>query len=75
MIYGFSWFLVFSFLALWSLAAWAAHAAALWTVSNAGTLLGCALLMLLGAGWHLLAALWRRRSGVSSSHSVRKAAA
>lgn len=137
MIYAFSWFLILSLLALWSLAAWAVHAAALWTVSNAGTLtgaasgaeglrlpewlalwmppeiaqpmasvlsglapvidsllqaapalassltpaawvvwaLGSALLVLLGAGWHLLVALWRRRGGSASPQPVRKAAA
>jgi hypothetical protein len=43
MIYALSWFVVFSLLALWSLAAWVVHAAAVWTVSNAGALTGTAL--------------------------------
>ncbi len=38
MFYALSWFTVFSLLALWSLAAWALHAVAVWTVSNAGAL-------------------------------------
>jgi hypothetical protein len=40
MFYAFSWFVVFSLLALWSLAAWAFHSIAAWTVSNAGVLAG-----------------------------------
>ncbi len=40
MFYALSWFAVFSLLALWSLAAWAFHAIAAWTVSNAGVLAG-----------------------------------
>jgi hypothetical protein len=129
MLYALSWFVIFSLLALWSLAAWAANAVAAWTVSNAGALtdaasgatsgiqglrlpewlapwmppeiaqamtsllsglapvvesllqsapalaggltiaawviwgLGSALLVLLGAGLHLLIAIWRRRGG------------
>jgi len=43
MFYALSWFVIFSLLALWSLGAWAVHAAAVWTVSNAGTLTGAAL--------------------------------
>ena len=42
MFYALSWVLIFSLLALWSLAAWAVHAVALWAVSNAGTLTGAA---------------------------------
>jgi len=42
MFYALSWFLIFSLLALWSLAAWAVNAVAVWTVSNAGTLTGAA---------------------------------
>ncbi len=38
MFYALSWLVVFSLLALWSLAAWAVHAVAVWAVSNAGTL-------------------------------------
>ena len=125
MFYALSGFVVFSLLALWSLAAWALHAVAVWTVSNAGALTGVAsgastvslpgwlapwvppevaqwasqlmagfapfvdsllqtapalaggltvatwviwgigsvLLVLMGAGLHLLIALWRRRGG------------
>ncbi len=125
MLYALSWFFVFSLFALWSLAAWAVHAVAVWTVSNAGALtgvasdveglrlpewlvpwvppeiaqamtsllsgfapvvesllqtapalasgltmatwviwgLGSALLLLLGAGLHLLVAMWLRRGG------------
>lgn len=125
MFYLLSWFAVASLLALWSLATWALHAVAVWSVSNAGALSGAAsgvgsialpdwlapwvptelvqamtqmvaglgplvdsllqaapalasgltvatwviwgigsvLLVLLGAGLHLLVALWRRRSG------------
>lgn len=127
MFYALSWFFVLSLLALWSLAAWAFHAIAVWAVSNAGgwtdpalrtenlrlpdwlapwvppevlqamtsllsglapaveTLLqaapsligvlsvatwiiwglGSLLLVLLGAGLHLLIAMWRRREGGS----------
>ena len=128
MFYALSWFVVVALLALWSLAAWALHAVAVWTVSNAGALSGAAsgvgtirlpdwlapwvpseiaqsvsqmlaglgpvvdsllqaapalaggltvatwvvwgigsvLLVLLGAGLHLLIALWRRRGGDGS---------
>ena len=124
MFYALSWFAVVSLVALWSLAAWALHAVAIWTVSNAGALsgaasgiegpalpawlapwvppelvqavtqavawfgpmldsllqavpalaggvtiatwvvwgIGSAMLVLLGAGLHLLIALWRRHS-------------
>lgn len=41
MFYVLSWFFV-SVLALWSLAAWALHAVAVWTVSNAGALTSAA---------------------------------
>lgn len=40
MFYALSWFAVFGLLALWSLAAWAFHAVAVWAVSNAGMLKG-----------------------------------
>ncbi len=40
MFYALSWFVIFSLLALWSLGAWAVHAIAVWTVSNAGVLTG-----------------------------------
>lgn len=127
MFYAITWFVVVMLLALWSLTAWALHALAVWTVSNAGALsgaasgvggfrlpdwlapwvppeiaqaltallsgfgpavegllqgapalaggltvatwavwgLGSALLVLLGAGLHLLVAMWRRRGGGS----------
>lgn len=127
MFYALSWFLVFGLFALWSLAVWAVHAVAIWSVSNAGALtgvasaveglrlpewlspwvppevaqtmtsllsgfapvvesllqtapaltggltmlswviwgLGSALLVLLGAGPHLLIAMWHRRGGGS----------
>ena len=42
MFYAVSWFIVIALLALWSLAAWALHAMAVWTVSNAGALTGAA---------------------------------
>lgn len=42
MFYALSWLLVFGLLALWSLAAWALHAVAVWSVSNAGVLTGVA---------------------------------
>jgi hypothetical protein len=42
MFYALSWFSVLALLALWSLAAWALHAVAVWTVSNAGALTGAA---------------------------------
>lgn len=42
MFYAISWFAVIALLALWSLAAWALHAVAVWTVSNAGALTGAA---------------------------------
>jgi hypothetical protein len=40
MFYALSWFAVLSLFAMWSLAAWAFHAVALWTVSSAGVLAG-----------------------------------
>jgi hypothetical protein len=132
MFYAVSWLFVASLVALWSLAAAALHALAVWTVSNAGALTGAAsgtstitlpdwlvpwvppevahlasqlmaglsplvnsllqaapalaggvtvatwviwgvgsmLLVLLGAGLHLLIALWRRRSGNGSGRGV-----
>jgi hypothetical protein len=42
MLYALSWFTIAALLALWSLAAWALHAVAVWTVSNAGALSGAA---------------------------------
>ena len=42
MFYAVSWFVVLMLLALWSLVAWALHAAAVWAVSNAGGLTGAA---------------------------------
>ena len=42
MFYALSWFVVFSFLALWSLAAWVFHAIAAWTVSHASGMTGAA---------------------------------
>jgi hypothetical protein len=42
MFYVLSWFFVVALLAMWSLAAWALHAVAVWTVSNAGALSGAA---------------------------------
>jgi len=136
MFYALSWFVVVALLALWSLAAWALNAVAVWTVSNVGALsgaasgagtmglpdwlapwvppeiahsvsqmlaglgpvvdsllqaapalaggvtvatwvvwgIGSALLLVLGAGVHLLIALWRRRgsggSGPNASPSL-----
>lgn len=125
MFYLLSWFLVFGLFALWSLTAWAVHAVAVWSVSNASALtgvasgveglrlpewlapwvppeiaqgipalladiapmvesllqatpglaggltvvtwvvwgVGSALLLLLGAGMHVLVAMWLRRGG------------
>jgi hypothetical protein len=40
MFYALNWFVVVSLLILWSLAAWAFHSIAVWTVANAGTLAG-----------------------------------
>ncbi len=42
MFYTLGWFAVLSLLALWSLAAWAFHAIAVWTVNHAGALPGAA---------------------------------
>ena len=42
MFYALSWFFIVALLALWSLAAWALHAVAIWTVSNADALSGAA---------------------------------
>lgn len=137
MIYALSWFLIFSLLALWSLAAWSVNSIAVWTVSNAGSLtgaasgveglrlpewlavwvppqiaqamtsvladlapafegllqavptlaggltmatwviwaIGSALLVLLGAGLHLLIAMWRRSGGGSGPQPARQAGA
>ncbi|MGL6109812.1 MAG: hypothetical protein ACRC2B_06880 [Rubrivivax sp.] len=128
MFYALSWLVVVALLALWSLAAWALNAVAVWTVSSAGALSGAssgaasialpdwlapwvppeiaqsvsqmlaglgpvvdsllqaapalaggvtvaswvvwgtgsALLVTLGAGLHLLIALWRRRGSGGS---------
>lgn len=125
MFYALSWFVVFGLLGLWSLAVWAMHALAVWSVSSAGALtgvtsgmeglrlpegmaswvppeiaqvmtsllagfapmmesllqaapalaggltvaawviwgLGGVLLLVLGAGLHLIIAMWRRRGG------------
>lgn len=132
MVYALSWSVVLMLLALWSLAAWALHAVAVWTVSNAGALsgtaagmsgfrlpevltvwlpaetvqwlnlllsglgpmvdrllqaapaladgvtvaswvvwgVGCAVLAMLGAGLHALAALWRRAASGRGSPSM-----
>ena len=137
MFYALSWFFVFGLFALWSLAAWAVHAVAVWTVSNAGAMtgvvsgveglhlpewlapwvppeiaqamtsllsgfapvvesllqtapaltggltmvtwvvwgLGSALLVLLGAGLHLLIAMLRRRGGGSGPQPASQVAA
>ena len=137
MLYALTWLLVFSLLALWSLAAWAMHSVAVWAVSNAGAMTGAAsgaeglslpewltpwvppeiaqamtlllsglaqalesllqtmpalaggltmatwviwglgsvLLVVLGAGLHLLVAMWRRRNGGSVPQSARQVAA
>ena len=138
MFYALSWFLIFFFLALWSLTVWAANAVALWTIAQAGTwngatvgagslalpdwlapwvppelaqaltamlasvapmvesllqsapalaggitvaawvvwALGGLMLLLLGAGLHLLIAMRRRRSGgVAGSQPVQRIAA
>ena len=137
MLYALTWLLVFSLLALWSLAAWAMHSVAVWAVSNAGAMTGAAsgaeglrlpewltpwvppeiaqamtlllsglaqalesllqtmpalaggltmatwviwglgsvLLVVLGAGLHLLVAMWRRRNGGSGPQSARQVAA
>ena len=40
MFYALNWFVVVSLFLIWSLAAWAFHAIAAWTVTNAGTLAG-----------------------------------
>ncbi len=42
MIHALVWLAVALFLALWSLTAWALHAAAVWALSNAGALSGVA---------------------------------
>lgn len=42
MFYVLSWFVVALLLALWSLSAWALHAAAAWAVASAGALSGAA---------------------------------
>lgn len=42
MFHALSWFVVVSLLAFWSLVAWALHALAVWTLSNAGSLSGLA---------------------------------
>jgi hypothetical protein len=40
MFYALNWFVVVGLFILWSLAAWAFHSIAAWTVANAGTLAG-----------------------------------
>lgn len=42
MFFALGWSVVLLLIALWSLAAWALHALAMWTVSNAGALSGAA---------------------------------
>jgi hypothetical protein len=42
MFYALNWFVVISLVLLWSLAAWAFHAVAVWTISHAGVLAGSA---------------------------------
>lgn len=42
MFYALGWLVVLSLLALWSLAVWAMHGAAVWALSNAGQLSGAA---------------------------------
>jgi hypothetical protein len=42
MFHALNWVVVSSLLALWSLAAWAFHAIAAWTISNTGALVGAA---------------------------------
>ncbi len=42
MFYALNWFVVLSLFMLWSLAAWAFHSIAAWTVANAGALAGSA---------------------------------
>jgi hypothetical protein len=39
-VHALSWFVVFSLLALWSLAAWVFHTITAWSVANAGLLAG-----------------------------------
>ncbi|MEY4754849.1 MAG: hypothetical protein RJA44_2524 [Pseudomonadota bacterium] len=137
MFYTLGWLAVSALIALWSLVAWALHAVAVWTVSNAGALsaatavvgdivlpgwlapwvpaelaqvivqlatalgplidrllqaapalaggitvaawvvwsLGSVLLVLLGAGLHLLMAVWRRRGGAAPSSSISRSMA
>ncbi|WP_048441959.1 hypothetical protein [Caenimonas sp. SL110] len=132
MFFAFSWLSVLALLALWSLAAWALHASAVWAVSHAGGLsgaasaahtlvlppwltpwipaeiaqavsqmlaglgpfvdgllqaapalaagvtvvswsvwgIGSALLLALGAGLHILIAVWRRRASAGSQSSA-----
>jgi len=53
MLYALGWLLVLGLLALWSLAAWAFHAIAAWTVSSAGHLAGSS-----GAGGGLRMPEW-----------------
>lgn len=63
MFYALSWFVISSLLALWSLAAWV-----IWG-------LGSALLVMLGAGLHLLIAMWRRRGSGYGHQAGRQVAA
>lgn len=42
MFYALNWFILAALLALWSLAAWALHAAAVWSLSSAGAFAGAA---------------------------------
>jgi hypothetical protein len=42
MAYALTWSIIVALLALWSLAAWALHATAVWAVSNAGAFSGAA---------------------------------
>lgn len=56
MLYALGWSAVFVLLALWSLASWAFHSAATWTLANAGDLAG-GLSTAIWVGWGLGAAL------------------
>lgn len=88
MFYALSWSAMFTLLALWSLAAWALHSTAAWTVSKAGALagglsvavwavwgVGSVLIVILGLVCSRLVTVLRRRAWVFAAPSTSPVAA
>lgn len=84
MLFALSWSVMFVLLVLWSLAVWAFHSIAAWTVSNAGGLsaavwvvwgIGSTLIIILGLMCSRLITALRRRASLFAAPSVATAAA